>query len=1661
MTSRIQQFKIILWKNFKIFKQKTSIFGSAFEIFLTFIIICTLSIRSKEEIFYDKEASKPAENTLGAFVLFNEAHHGYDNSIGALAFVLPTNSSFGITGDEFISLVMNNPSLKLASELKSMKFNSEKELDDFVNDKYSEPILAGVVFDDDYTDYSIRIKGNEIIDSKKNPINNYSESRRSEYVDYLPWIPGYEYMHVGITDSDSYAKTYIYIQNAVDNAIIQIKTKGKVLGYSVDIGKLSKPAIFYDANNKEENRKKFDGFAPYIALLFIGQIFHLSNRLMEEKENKTRDGLISIGVPSYLLWMTWEIIYLPLSLILMTMSILFDPAKILSSVNPLLIVLLFLFYVLSMYNLVVIISHIMKRGKDIVVITCLFVAFIISINKILFNLKFGEYGWITKLIGAILTPVGVSMAAAEFSIADNFHKHIGLSNMFETDFGYYFLWVVADAFIYFFIALLFDYFRGVSFRTVGYSKSKLIKNVQSVDYSQDIQEDPVGSECYVQVKDLYKFFKFRRSIDNDSDDKKLGKVFAANKNVNFKVYKDEIFAILGHNGAGKSTLIQNMVGIIKPDGGETFYQGLPLTKFKKLITKQIGICTQSNVLFEEFTVADHFKLFSGIKGVEGNVDEWLENIDLVEKKNYNVSKLSGGQKRKLCIGLALIGDPKYVFLDEPTTGLDPLSRRKIWNLLLKVKKDRVIFITTHYMDEADIIADRKLILNKGSIRCLGSSVYLKNHFQMKYNLEVETNNPQSIGNIITQYVPEAVYFNDKTLIDEKRGTITTHIWKLPIQMSSHFSSLMKALEAQKGINLINFSLNAPLLEELFVGLERDMESKNANYNNDNNNNNAIELPEIDKIKRPGILNTALRLCRYRLRTYLRNKTYLLMAIIVPIGFLSFFLPIFKRNLDNQSFSSFERKELSSDLYKNQRWNYDLQHSETIKDTLTRQIFEQELPKQGNTPSLDFYSKEEMESIGQSIYQEPYYVSSISGEKVDNYYYHFTIYYNDSMPHVLPATFNTISNVILASNQVNDTIHTSSYPFNYFDSLYVGNLKFYALLIVCFCISFSLSFFGCNVVTERMNKLLKQLQLNGITNRSYWLSVLISDHIVFMVTCVLIFACFLIFKFDPMFHVNMLILFGGIIFVCGFACLLFQYCFSYCVKSEASALIIFFIINIAPTYLISIEGHNQSFDTVSDTDDVELNLIISSFLLVIGIIFPNYNIVRTLKTLISVGIEHRAIGTSISMSNLLKFKYQISNTYLYSIISVVLYGYLLIILTKKKYNPKRGVLVTSEEMDKSFDKELLEGDEDIYNEYRRVIEDKNNEIPIKITKLGKEYDEIDFESRQEIIDALERKNPKYGEYHMSQMGSGRIVVTPFKNISLGIDKRECFGILGPNGSGKSSLLNTTSFTFPQTIGDIVYDGKKTTDRKGNEITLGYCPQEDTLWDDFTLYEHIEMFLYLRGFSKKESKRIAKQFIKYCRLTEHKNKMPSELSGGTRRKLNILMALCCSSSKIILDEPTAGMDPSTRRYVWDIIKGTIQTNGSSTVMSTHSMEEAELLCNRIAIMVKGKIRCIGSPEHIKMKYGNTYILDVFTNDVERFHEEVVVRKRIFGEAKYEREDKSLQRVKYEVLNTSNIGLVFEIMESCRKEGLYNDYSYSQTSLEQVFLNFAIKYGFDDKE
>jgi len=1725
----LNQFAIIFWKNWKIFKNNPlSLIFNCVEIIITVIIVSLIALREGNDYHFESRNNTELQDVY-SYKNFTNNFKG-----NTICFILPKGKT-DISGEEFVNRFSNDPNIvKIINEqthisIRNFDFkilDSEEELLLLNKKDNDNNIVAGVIFGQDFNEYTIRIKGNNIVDSNEKPISDYGKSRISEYIeneiadrfDYPNFyvnsntninhynesinLKNKVLYYRGFTKADSYIGTFIPIQIAIDNIIFQIKTNGTIKGYSVDIGKLSKPPVYYHLNENENRKESFSGYALSIYVIFFGQILGIMSKFMKEKESGIRDVLLSIGANRIALWISWVVIYFPFSIFSIIMIFLIDSSNVIGfgshgSINPILYFVYLVLYALAVFEMTICLCLVTRKTKSLILIISLTVVAVSAVSPSIYQIKFSDDWYLEKFFSFVFPPIGVSMASAVITYESNRNGYIGiLSGIFINEFGVYFFFMIIDVIFYFLLAVYIDNkdWFVLPTRTIPLVADEEL----SLSYALDIQEDPFGGECYVKVRNIYKYYTYKKNFVNSSDnnDGKIGSEFAPNKNISFNVYKDEIFAILGHNGAGKSTLIQIMVGMIKPNIGECYYNEIPLSKNKNICQHHMGICLQNNVLIEDFTVVDYFILYCNIKEVMDDLDTWLQDFDLVEKRDCKVQYLSTGQKRKLCVGLAFLGNPKYVFLDEPTTGLDPVSRQKIWSLLLKKKRDRVIFLTTHYMDEADIIADRKLILKKGTVRCLGSSVYLKNHFQMKYSLEIETNKPRLVEEIIKYYVPEAEYFNDKTKIKDypslPRNTTSSYIWKLSPDYSPLFSHLIKKLEEekQKGDILRNFSVSAPRLEELFVRLAKEGEIDNDKENEMQKNNkfrinsltseismkNAIEFPSNDTIQKPNDIITAIRILHYRFKLNYRRKPYLGIAFLNPFFIYFIFFNHINMRIDDNNFSNFKSKTLSSEMYNGQQWNYDLRYptsSENVVSTenVVSPYLIQQLTKH---MKLSYKTNYEIFNIAKSIKSEPYYVSSFSGEFLNDTMYHFNIYYNDSMPHALPTTLNSLSNAILKYHmpEKDGFIQMNSYPLPYTDLTPILGNKIYTAFILSLCLSLMLSYCGFNVVHEKKHNLLKQLQLNGISNFSYWLSVFLSDYIWFILSSIVMILSVIIFDFEPFFFGRVLVFIGLIFLIYGIPCILNQYVFSFLFTSENVAFFAYFFINIFP--IIFTIYTFFGFEMYDGNSFYIWNSNIA--LIVVDALLPFISFVEVIHNLLIIGINNITMEIPFTFGSLFSLQYQLTQHIIGAIMSIIVCLFLLVKLVKNQYTLNNtDVHPITKELEEKIEKEMREGDEDVYNEYERVKEDKDvNAIPIKLVNLMKEYNDIHINSHNEFLNAMRRMESRYGEYHLSRVGDKdrrRIVVTAFENINLGIDRCECFGVLGPNGSGKTSLLNTVSFTFNQTAGDILYNGKSTLERKANEITLGYCPQENTLWDEMTLQEHIEMFLYIRGCSYSESKSLAEQFIMYCRLKPHKDKFPTEMSGGTRRKLNILIALCCDSPHVLLDEPTSGMDPATRRYIWDVIKATLQRNQSSIIMTTHSMEEAELLCNRIGIIVNGKLQCIGTPEHLKMKFGHTYILDVHTNNVERFHNEMVIGLSLFGpDAKFKRDIKSQERVKYEIQHTSTneIGRVFEIMESCRDmmypggEKIFIDYSYSQTTLEEVFINFArLKENYDNDE
>ncbi len=209
----------------------------------------------------------------------------------------------------------------------------------------------------------------------------------------------------------------------------------------------------------------------------------------------------------------------------------------------------------------------------------------------------------------------------------------------------------------------------------------------------------------------------------------FGKLVAVD-NINLDIKKGELFAFLGPNGAGKTTTISMLCCLLKPSSGTALVMGNDINKEPYKVKSAIGISPQDTTLSDHLNPVENLELFGNLhklppKIVKQRARELVETMGLSDRAKDQVRKFSGGMKRRLNIAMALINDPQLIILDEPTLGLDPQSRRVVWKYIARLKKNKTILLTTHYLEEADFLADRIGIIDEGKIVALGTSLELK------------------------------------------------------------------------------------------------------------------------------------------------------------------------------------------------------------------------------------------------------------------------------------------------------------------------------------------------------------------------------------------------------------------------------------------------------------------------------------------------------------------------------------------------------------------------------------------------------------------------------------------------------------------------------------------------------------------------------------------------------------------------------------------------------------------------------------------------------------------------------------------------------------------------------------------------------------------------
>lgn len=297
-------------------------------------------------------------------------------------------------------------------------------------------------------------------------------------------------------------------------------------------------------------------------------------------------------------------------------------------------------------------------------------------------------------------------------------------------------------------------------------------------------------ESILEVENLKKYYGDVKAVDG----------------ISFKVLKGEVFTLLGPNGAGKTTTLEILEGLKDYDGGKIMLFGEEVHgKVPRHLREKIGVVLQENNFIDHLTTVETLKMFRSLYQKGLDVRNVLKEISLEDKMNGRVEKLSGGQRQRLAIGTALVGDPEMIFMDEPTTGLDPQARRNVWDMIDKLRKvGKTVFLTTHYMEEAQYLSDYIYVMDHGKIIAKGTPEELISTFGGEKIIEIDLGSEKF----------------DLSSFKSEFQKVNAEGSKIMIVTSSLPSDMKKALDLfdQNSIKVSDIIVRQPNLEDVFLNL---------------------------------------------------------------------------------------------------------------------------------------------------------------------------------------------------------------------------------------------------------------------------------------------------------------------------------------------------------------------------------------------------------------------------------------------------------------------------------------------------------------------------------------------------------------------------------------------------------------------------------------------------------------------------------------------------------------------------------------------------------------------------------------------------------------------------------------------------------------------------
>ncbi|XP_033494779.1 retinal-specific phospholipid-transporting ATPase ABCA4a isoform X1 [Epinephelus lanceolatus] len=1300
--------------------------------------------------------------------------------------------------------------------------------------------------------------------------------------------------------------------------------------------------------------------------------------------------------------------------------------------------------------------------------------------------------------------------------------------------------------------------------------------------------------------------------------------------INF--YESQITAFLGHNGAGKTTTMSILTGMFPPSSGTATIYGKDIRTDMDAIRVSLGMCPQHNILFQHMTVAEHILFYSLLKGrpiaeAEEEVENMLQDLGLPHKRDELTQNLSGGMQRKLSVALAFVGGAKVVILDEPTSGVDPYSRRSIWDLLLKYRAGRTVIMSTHHMDEADLLSDRVAIISQGRLYCCGSPIFLKNCFGagfyltlvrrmkqdtlkascdctqdcsckctkcLKFKVNQEENpspdrqmdgNMESITALIHHHVPQA------RLIEAIGQELTYLLPNRNFQPRAYASLFRELEETLVDIGLSSFGVSDTSLEEIFLKVTANGNATNRKCIPDKkslrqicraslcgfnrvavdmgplkgtdgdlhtNGQGPCDIPEGSAGRGSSqVRGLCLTIKQFfallikRLHHATRSYKDFFAQIVLPASFVFLALTF---TLIVPPFGEYPSLTLTPWMYGRQ---YTFFSNERPMDAQMRYFGEVLLDKPGfgtrcmvdepledfpcnnittewemplvNPVLIDMLEGPEWSSlrpspdcqcstpkkltmlpvcpVGAGGLPPPQRIQStgdvlmdLTGRNISDYlvktypslirtslkskYWvneqryggisvggqlpvlelqpktiqdlaaqlaqlfnvtggkhsrqtlkdigtflrymetqnNVKVWYNNKGWHAMVSFMNVANNAILRANLPKGAnldeygITAINHPLN----LTKEQLSEITVLttsvdaVVAICVIFAMSFvpasFVLYLIQERVTQA-KHLQfVSGVSPLVYWMANFLWDMLNYSISAAMVVEIFIFFdkkcytsptNLQPL--ISLLMLYGWSV-----TPMMYPMSFIFSVPSTAyvslSCINLFIGINSsAITFILDLfEGTTTLY---------KFNQLLKTVLL----IFPHYCLGRGLIDMAmhqAVTDVYARFGEDYSPDPY-NWNFIGKNLFCMAVEGFVYFTFN--ILFQYRFFLDHWISDCPKPP-------ILEEDVDVAEERERLYRsEKTNDI-LRIRDLSKTYPGT-------IIPAVDR-------------------------ICVAVSPGECFGLLGVNGAGKTTTFKMLTGDIDVTTGDASVSGHSIlTNILDVHQNMGYCPQFDAIDELLTGREHLHLYARLRGVPESEISRVAEWAIQKLGLSEYAGYSAGTYSGGNRRKLSTAIAMIGCPALVLLDEPTTGMDPLSRRFLWNSIMSVIQDR-RAVVLTSHSMEECEALCTRLAIMVNGSFKCLGTIQHLKYKFGDGYVVTMKIRAAKPGCAPDLNPAEAFMESTFPgciQREKHYNTLQYKI-SSSSLARIFQMVLANKDKLNIEDYSVSQTTLDQVFVNFA---------